>query len=49
MALLRIGIAVVLFQLLLAGCSLLEPTKNTERAPLEGCCGSLMVEPQEIV
>ena len=49
MVLLRIGITVLLFQVLLAGCSLVEPMKDSERAPLEGCCGSLMVEPQELV
>ena len=49
MAWLRIGIAVVLLQILLAGCSIVEPMKNSERAPLEGCCGSLMVEHQKVV
>lgn len=49
MALLRIGIIVVLCHLLLAGCSTLEPKKSSEGPGLEGCCGSLIVEQQQVV
>lgn len=49
MVLLRIGITVVLFQLLLAGCSMVEPMNGSEGPGLDGCCGSLNVEYQKVV
>lgn len=49
MTLLRICITVVLCQLLLAGCSMVEPMKDSEGPGLEGCCGSLSVEHQKVV
>ncbi|MBW2185319.1 MAG: hypothetical protein JRG71_02615 [Deltaproteobacteria bacterium] len=49
MVLLRIVIAVVLCQLLLAGCSVLETINSSDRPSLEECSFSLIVENQKIV
>ncbi len=49
MVLLRIVITVLLCQLLLTGCSMVAPTNDSEGIGLEGCCGSLLVEHQNIV
>lgn len=49
MVVLRIGIAVLLCQLLLAGCSVVETINSSDRLSLEECSFSLIVEQQKVV